>query len=249
MPDVATAPSPAIASYRASAEVLGHSPRSGPAAAPRKAEDRKTEHQPARGAWRRFGKRAFDVTAVLLSAPAVLPVVLILGLLVMLDGASPFYRQERVGRGGRSFRILKLRTMVPNAEAALMKYLAENASAKAEWDAMQKLQKDPRITKVGRFLRKSSLDELPQLWNVLRGDMSLVGPRPMMLSQVPLYPGEAYFRLRPGITGSWQVSERHTSQFAARATYDTDYDRELSMATDLTILWRTVAVVLRGSGC
>jgi len=175
--------------------------------------------------------------------------MVVLALLVASDGGSPFYWQERVGRGGRGFRFLKLRTMVPKADTRLERYLQSNPEARAEWDATQKLKNDPRITAVGKLLRKTSLDELPQLWNVLVGDMSLVGPRPMMVSQRDLYPGSAYYKLRPGITGSWQVSERHESEFRARAIYDTSYERELSFRTDLSILCKTVGVVLRATGC
>lgn len=138
--------------------------------------------------------------------------------------------------------------MVPDAEAKLQAYLDANPEARAEWDSKQKLNADPRITKIGRILRKTSIDELPQLFNVLSGDMSLVGPRPMMPCQQALYPGHGYYRLRPGLTGSWQVSERHTSTFAERATYDDDYDEKLSFATDVGILAKTVGVVLRGTG-
>ena len=203
----------------------------------------------AGGPYRRRAKRLLDVAAVLLAAPIVLPVIGALALAVRHDGGGAFYSQPRVGLGGRTFRIWKLRTMVPDAEARLVTHLAADPAARAEWAATQKLRIDPRVTPVGRLLRRTSLDELPQLWNVLRGDMSLVGPRPMMPDQVRLYPGTAYYRLRPGITGSWQVSERHQSTFAARADYDAAYDRDLSLATDLGILMRTVGVVLRGTGC
>jgi len=142
----------------------------------------------------------------------------------------------------------KFRTMVPNAEAILSQYLADNPEARAEWDSKQKLAKDPRITKVGRILRRTSVDELPQLLNVFAGDMSLVGPRPMMPSQQALYPGHGYYRLRPGLTGKWQISERHTSTFAERAVYDDAYEQDLSLGTDLGIIGRTIGVVLRCTG-
>ncbi len=196
----------------------------------------------------RVFKRALDTLAVLASIPVVLPIIVLLALLVMRDGGAPFYRQTRVGRGGRLYTMWKLRSMVHEAEAKLAIHLAENPGARAEWDTTQKLKNDPRITSFGHFLRRSSLDELPQLWNVLKGDMSLVGPRPMMPDQVPLYPGEAYYALRPGITGLWQVSERNATAFADRAHYDARYARDLSCATDLRILVATVRVVLRGTG-
>ena len=126
--------------------------------------------------------------------------------------------------------------------------LDQTLAARAEWDASQKLRDDPRITRVGRILRRTSLDELPQLWNVLRGDMSLVGPRPMMPSQRSLYPGRAYFALRPGLTGLWQVSKRNEASFAERASFDDDYYRRLSFALDARVLVATVRVVLRATG-
>lgn len=138
--------------------------------------------------------------------------------------------------------------MVKDADARLETHLASDNAARGEWDTTQKLKADPRITPFGRFLRKSSFDELPQLWNVLKGDMSLVGPRPMMPEQAPLYPGEAYYTLRPGITGLWQVSERNATAFADRAHYDTRYEQSLSLVTDLRILMATIRVVLRGTG-
>jgi lipopolysaccharide/colanic/teichoic acid biosynthesis glycosyltransferase len=201
------------------------------------------------GFYRTLGKRALDIALVLLSAPVVVPLVLVLALFGALEGGRPFYVQSRVGQGGRVFRILKLRTMVTNADALLAAHLEADPAACAEWDASQKLKCDPRVTRIGRILRKTSLDELPQFWNVLRGDMSLVGPRPMMVCQQVLYPGRAYFRLRPGVTGPWQVSDRHESEFVDRVRHDDEYDRVVSFTGDLRLLWRTVAVVLRGTGC
>jgi exopolysaccharide production protein ExoY len=174
--------------------------------------------------------------------------VLLLALLIARDGHSPFYWNARVGRSGRVFHMLKLRTMVRDADARLEAHLAADPAAAAEWGATQKLKKDPRITTFGRILRKTSMDELPQLWNVLVGDMSLVGPRPMMPSQQVLYPGRAYYTLRPGLTGPWQVSDRNGCTFAKRAEFDRDYEQSLSLATDLRLLARTVAVVLKGTG-
>lgn len=204
------------------------------------------------GLYFRVFKRSFDVAAVLASAVFVLPLVLLLGLLVSLDGGPALYSQVRVGRGGRIFRIWKLRTMEVDAERRLEAHLAADPAARAEWDRTQKLKDDPRITPVGRLLRKSSLDELPQLWNVLTGEMSLVGPRPMLPEQTELYPKaayrRAYCRLRPGLTGFWQVSGRNDTAFDARAVHDSLYVRRLSFLTDLAVLLVTVAVVLRGTG-
>ena len=143
----------------------------------------------------------------------------------------------------------KLRSMVTNADAALEDHLRSDAAARVEWNTNQKLRNDPRITKVGQILRKTSLDELPQLWNVLIGDMSLVGPRPMMVCQQSLYPGSAYYALRPGITGFWQISVRNESSFAERASYDADYLRKVTFAQDLSVMLKTVSVVTKGTGC
>lgn len=201
-----------------------------------------------RSAYRSGLKRAFDIFVVLLAAPAVVTFVAMLALIVAFGGGNPFYSQIRVGMHGRHYRMWKLRTMVVDADARLEAYLAAHPEARSEWDRTQKLRYDPRITRFGRALRKSSFDELPQLWNVLIGDMSLVGPRPMMTNQQHLYPGEAYYGLRPGITGLWQVSARNNSDFADRAAYDHDYDRRLSFSTDLKLLLATVAVVMHGTG-
>lgn len=204
----------------------------------------------SRKSWYRQGiKRSLDTTLVLLTAPMILPLVLLMALLVSLDGGSPFYTQMRVGKGGRSFKIWKLRTMVVDADERLETLLARCPESRAQWDSKQKLIHDPRITRIGRLLRKTSMDELPQLLNVLNGTMSLVGPRPMMVNQRSMYHGRAYYRLRPGITGLWQISTRNESEFVARVRYDEQYDRCISLATDLDILRRTVGVVLRGSGC
>ncbi len=193
-------------------------------------------------------KRVLDVVIVLAALPILVPVFLFVGALIALDGHNPFFWQERVGQGGKRFKMLKFRTMVPNAEAYLQQYLAQNSAARAEWEQKQKLSDDPRITKFGRLLRRTSADELPQLLNVLLGDMSLVGPRPMMPSQQALYPGHAYYRLRPGLTGSWQVSERNASTFADRAIYDDRYESELSFGTDAKLIFRTIGVVFRCTG-
>ena len=198
--------------------------------------------------YRHFLQRALDVVLVILAAPFWQPLVLAGAALVMLDGHSPFYTQARIGRNGRVFRIWKLRSMVPNADARLEAYLAANPEARAEWDATQKLKNDPRITVVGRILRKTSLDELPQLFNVLTGDMSLVGPRPIMVSQKPLYPGRRYYDMRPGLTGLWQISERNECSFVQRVVFDDTYHRAMSFWTDAKIILRTVGVVLRGTG-
>ncbi len=142
----------------------------------------------------------------------------------------------------------KIRTMVSDSDERLARYLRENPAAREEWARNQKLRSDPRITPYGRFLRKTSLDELPQLWNVLTGDMSLIGPRPMMPHQRALYHGTSYYALRPGISGYWQVSDRNESEFKARVDFDDLYDRTVSLATDIRLLVKTAWVVVRGTG-
>jgi exopolysaccharide production protein ExoY len=206
------------------------------------------EDAPATNLYHRYVKRTLDIVILLLTAPFVLPLVLVLARLVRRDGGPAFYCQDRIGLNGHSFRLWKLRSMVPDADRLLEAHLESNPQARAEWDHAQKLKDDPRITPIGRFIRKASLDELPQLWNVLIGDMSLVGPRPMMPSQTPLYPGRAYYALRPGLTGFWQISSRNQTSFAARAAFDARYARQLSLGTDLVVLLATVRVVLRGTG-
>ena len=193
-------------------------------------------------------KPVVDSTLVLIMLPLVLPLVAIITLIVMSDGGPAFFAQRRIGRSGRPFILWKLRTMVPDAERALAAHLEQNPSARAEWQRDQKLADDPRVTPFGRFLRASSLDELPQLWNVLSGDMALVGPRPMMPEQESIYPGNSYYRLRPGLTGLWQVSRRGQSSFAARGAFDAVYEHSMSLSVDLQILLRTVKVVFRGTG-
>lgn len=200
------------------------------------------------GVYRSFAKRGLDIGIVLLALVPVLLVMAPLCLLIMLDGHSPLYRQARIGRNGRVFRMWKLRSMVHDADARLEAHLAANPRARVEWDHAQKLRDDPRITPIGSLIRKTSLDELPQLFNVLMGDMSLVGPRPMMVDQQTLYPGTAYYAMRPGITGIWQTSLRNETSFAERAIFDARYFRELSLLTDVRLIGKTFRVVLKGTG-
>lgn len=200
------------------------------------------------GYYRAYLKRGFDILFVLVIALPVLCIAGFLAWLISSDGKSPFYAQMRVGQDGRTFKMWKLRSMVPNAEGKLNLHLMRDPAAKREWDRDQKLKDDPRITTIGRLIRKSSMDELPQLWNILIGDMSLVGPRPMMCDQRAMYPGTAYYAMRPGLSGYWQTSDRNDSSFAERAGHDTRYFNDLSLSTDLMVLFRTVFVVLRCTG-
>ncbi|SHH07773.1 Sugar transferase involved in LPS biosynthesis (colanic, teichoic acid) [Cognatiyoonia sediminum] len=198
--------------------------------------------------YKSYAKRGLDIALVLLFLPIVGPLVLLMAAVTALNGSNPFYSQLRVGKNGRFFRIWKIRTMTVDAEARLESYLKSNPEARAEWNKHQKLKNDPRITTVGRFLRKASLDELPQLFNVLQGSMSLVGPRPMMPEQEQYYFGSAYYSLRPGLTGLWQISERNESSFVDRVAFDDAYSRSMSFGTDMKTLLKTVLVVIRGTG-
>ncbi|MBS3649426.1 sugar transferase [Pseudaminobacter sp. 19-2017] len=193
-------------------------------------------------------KRSIDLMAALLLALPALAIIAFLALLIQANGGRPFYGQRRLGRGGEIFTMWKLRTMVPDAEQRLQQHLQQDPTARLEWERTQKLQSDPRITKLGWYMRKYSIDELPQLWNVLLGQMSLVGPRPMSLEQRILYPGNAYFDMRPGMTGLWQISERNQCSFEERARYDTHYSSIRSLKTDFRILLMTIMVVFRGTG-
>ncbi|MFT4149727.1 MAG: sugar transferase [Paracoccaceae bacterium] len=196
-------------------------------------------------------KRVFDVALVLLAAPTVLPLVAILWLLVRLDGGPGFYSQPRVGRGGRVFRCWKLRSMITDADDRLREMCESDPRIAREWAENQKLAQDPRITPIGKFLRKSSLDELPQFWNIFRGDMSIVGPRPFLPDQQGLYTdagGEAYFLMRPGVTGTWQVRGRSATRFVDRVRFDEGYYDDASLAQDLRLMGETVLVMARMTG-
>lgn len=195
-----------------------------------------------------FSKRALDLLLVCLVLPFTLPVLFGLALAVKLDGGPAFYSQIRVGMGGRRYRMWKLRSMVVDADRKLAELLTQDPEAQAEWEETQKLKRDPRVTRIGAVIRKTSLDELPQIWNVVIGDMSLVGPRPFLPEQEAFYPGHDYYKLRPGLTGLWQVHDRNGTSFGARAVFDSRYYRELSLKGDIRIIMATVRVVLRGTG-
>jgi exopolysaccharide production protein ExoY len=192
-------------------------------------------------------KRGIDIVGALTFFVVFGPLYVLVALCVRIGGGRPVhFCQMRLGRKGRSFRFYKFRSMVLDADQVLERHLAADAAARAEWDAYQKLENDPRILPVGRFLRQLSLDELPQFWNVLRGDMSLVGPRPCMERQRSLY-GTAwghYATMRPGLTGLWQVSRRNELTFAQRAELDIYYVEHWSLWLDCKILARTVRAVL-----
>ncbi|CAB3760150.1 UDP-phosphate galactose phosphotransferase [Burkholderia sp. MSh2] len=198
----------------------------------------------------RMVKRSFDLAGASLLLVMLAPVLSGIAWTVRRDGGPAIFGHERVGRNGRRFKCLKFRSMVTNADAALKALLERDPDARAEWDREFKLKNDVRITPVGRFLRKTSLDELPQLINVLRGDMSLVGPRPIVEAELERYGTDAryYLMAKPGMTGLWQVSGRNDTDYSTRVSLDVSYVREWSLRRDIGILFRTINVVLRGSG-
>jgi Undecaprenyl-phosphate galactose phosphotransferase WbaP len=199
----------------------------------------------------RFTKRAIDLLIISLCLPTVLFATLILAVLIKLESPGPvFYGHRRIGIGHSSFRILKLRTMQVNGDELLETALAGDTALREEWERVRKLRRDPRVTRVGRFLRKTSLDELPQFWNVLRGDMSLVGPRPIVEEEIANYGQNfaLYCQVTPGLTGLWQVSGRNEVSCRDRVRLDSYYVRNWSPWLDLHILARTAKVVLTGAG-
>ena len=199
----------------------------------------------------RVTKRSLDLALVTLSLLLFSWLFAALALVIMATSRGPvFYGQTRIGRGGREFMAWKFRSMVKDADAQLNTYLEVHPELREEWERDHKLKDDPRVTWIGRLLRRTSLDELPQLWNILRGDMSLVGPRPIVQDEVAKY-GERFAlfcKVRPGLSGLWQVSGRNDTTYAERVALDCYYVRNWSVWLDLVILARTVRVVLLGKG-
>lgn len=199
----------------------------------------------------RFAKFLIDLIATLLGGCIILPMILIIAILIKLDSPGPiFYRQTRIGQGGQHFRAWKFRTMVQNADLALKDYLEKHPELREAWLNDHKLRYDPRVTRIGRFLRRTSLDELPQLWNILRGEMSLVGPRPIVDEEIARYGDKflLYTKVVPGLTGLWQVSGRNNITYQERVNLDAYYVRNWSVWLDVYILMRTVWVVITGEG-
>ncbi|WP_380058925.1 sugar transferase (plasmid) [Falsihalocynthiibacter sp. SS001] len=199
----------------------------------------------------RLLKRASDVILVVAAIPFVVPLVCLFLVLVRRDGAAALFAHERVGRNGVTFRCWKIRTMVPDAESKLVEYLQAHPECAREWAANFKLKNDPRITPFGHFLRQTGLDELPQLWNVLKGEMSLVGPRPVPSAELQEKYGDqawAYRAMRPGLTGLWQVMGRGKCTYEARIEMDMAYFNKASLFMDLKILCLTAYTVIARSG-
>jgi Undecaprenyl-phosphate galactose phosphotransferase WbaP len=201
--------------------------------------------------WTQIQKWIIDIFAAVVGLIILIPLFIVISILIKLDSPGPvFYRHPRVGKEGKTFLIYKFRTMVSNAEEVLDDYLQKNPELKREWEYYQKLREDPRVSRIGRFLRRFSIDELPQLWNIIKGEMSLVGPRPFIADQLELY-GEKYphyIRVRPGITGMWQVSGRNEASFVERAVWDEYYVLNWSIWLDIYILARTFWVVVKRHG-
>ncbi len=196
-------------------------------------------------------KRLFDLTLILLSTPFWIPFTLILATLIKLDSPGPvFYSQKRIGYNGKEIRIWKFRSMIYNAEQELSTFLEQQPALKEEWQQNFKLKNDPRVTRIGSLLRRTSLDEFPQIWNILRGEMSMVGPRPIVQAEIPLYGKEfsIYQKVLPGLTGMWQISGRNDIAYRDRVNLDVYYVQNWSVWLDIHILIHTVLTVIEGRG-
>ena len=200
---------------------------------------------------------AFDSSRwldIIVAAAALLffaPLMAFISIAILITSPGPiFFRQPRLGRGGRTFRCLKFRTMRQDAETVLAELLARDPAAKAEWEQTQKLRRDPRVSRLGNFLRKTSLDELPQLFNVFAGEMSIVGPRPIVAAEAPKYRRYigSYYAVKPGITGLWQISGRNHTTYRRRVACDVRYVRSRSAYRDCAIIALTIPAVLMGRG-
>lgn len=198
----------------------------------------------------RIVKRTMDIIGSLILIVLFSPILFMLYCLIRQDGGEAIYGHKRIGRNGKPFKCLKFRSMVINSEQILHDLLTKDAKAKAEWDLECKLKNDPRITPIGRFIRKWSLDELPQLFNVLKGEMSLVGPRPIVKEELERYQEDVdyYLMAKPGMTGLWQVSGRNDVDYDTRVYFDSWYVKNWSLWNDIAILFKTVNVVLNRDG-
>jgi len=199
----------------------------------------------------RVVKRFLDVVLIMISTPLILLVIGAVAVVVKLSSPGPvFYSHRRIRKGGAFFSMWKFRTMCVNSSEVLEAYLAQHPEARLEWNNTHKLRNDPRITRLGNFLRRYSLDELPQLWNVLCGQMSLVGPRPIVAAEVEKYGDcfDCYCRVKPGLTGIWQVSGRSELSYDARVALDCEYVERWSLSKDFVILLRTFASVVNQDG-
>ncbi len=200
----------------------------------------------------RFVKRSFDLTVAMLFSPLFFLLVGVIGILVKIDSPGPvFYSHQRIGQKGKPIRVYKIRTMYLDAREKLQEFLEKDQSAREEWGAFFKLKNDPRVTRTGKWLRGTSLDELPQIINVIKGDMSLVGPRPVLQEEIDYYYKEYadyYFMVKPGMTGLWQTSGRNVINYDFRVKLDTWYVLNWSLWFDIVILFKTIRVVLKKEG-
>lgn len=236
--DIALADPPRTVLDLVREEPVEHGARSGPST-PRPLADRAVH-------------RVFDLGLAGILLLLLVPVLLATALLIRVSGPGPvIFRHSRVGRGGKTFTCLKFRTMEHNAEELLPDLFDACGSMRIEWGLDQKIRNDPRVTPIGRLLRKFSIDELPQLWNVVRGEMSIVGPRPIVEDEAYRYQEhfKDYCSVKPGITGLWQVSGRNSLSYSRRVELDCAYVRTRSIRSDCSIILRTLPVVLRGTGC
>jgi Undecaprenyl-phosphate galactose phosphotransferase WbaP len=200
---------------------------------------------------RQWTKRMLDLVLTVGGAIICLPIFVLIALWIKWDSPGPvFYSQRRIGYGGKDFRAWKFRSMISHADRVLERHLLRDSRLREEWERTHKLRDDPRLTRVGRFLRRTSLDELPQLWNVWKGEMSLVGPRPIVDAEVARYGNGfgLYTKVRGGLTGLWQVSGRTDTSYEERVQLDKYYVRNWSVWLDLCILFRTIGVVLLRKG-
>ena len=203
--------------------------------------------RPARSGLKRLMDIVGASVGLVFAAPLILPAMF---LIRRHDGGPAIFAQDRIGHGGKIFRCYKLRSMVVDAADRLQEVLDNDPAAREEWERTQKLTNDPRITRLGKFLRKSSLDELPQLWNILRGDMSIVGPRPIPAYEIPRYGTDFiyYTDVRPGLTGLWQVSGRSDTSYKERVALDVKYVREWSVFGDMQVIVKTIPAILMSKG-
>ncbi|GAC1414506.1 MAG: hypothetical protein NVSMB62_00530 [Acidobacteriaceae bacterium] len=215
------------------------------------APSRRIRRAPATLFHYRVLKRALDLAAVLLALPVLLPLFLVVACLVRLSSPGPvFYSHRRIRQNGAFFSMWKFRTMCVNSAEVLEEYLSRHPEARGEWNRCHKLRHDPRVTRVGMLLRRYSLDELPQLWNVVSGQMSLVGPRPIVAAEVEKYRDafNAYCRVKPGLTGLWQVSGRCSLTYDQRVALDRRYVQNWTLVGDMKILLHTLPCVVNQDG-
>ncbi|MCB1214728.1 MAG: sugar transferase [Deltaproteobacteria bacterium] len=202
--------------------------------------------------YRNIFKRSLDLIFAILILPFLLPIIIVLAIMIRLDSKGPaFYRSRRMGKKGKLFDCLKLRTMYVDADQKLANLLESDSKLKKEYEIYRKLKKDPRITKVGKLLRSFSLDELPQIFNVIRGEMSFIGPRPAFEEEIKNYYGlnqKEYKAVTPGITGLWQISGRNNTTFEKRVLLDSFYSKNLSIMLDLKIMLKTIPAVFLRKG-